>query len=108
MCVCVCVCVCLCVCVCVCVCVYLSSDRAYFSYADVRNNNCHTKQLNIPYDVATGILLCVNVTYSYPNNLLINIVNVRHKLKNNITPGVYIIPCNGCGHVYVGQTGRNL
>lgn len=46
--------------------------------------------------------------YSYPNNISKQLVNVYQKQKNVDSPGVYMIPCNQCNEIYLGQSGRDL
>ena len=50
----------------------------------------------------------INVTFNYPNSLFKQIVNVHHRTKTDISPGVYKLPCRDCDEVYWGQTGRDL
>ena len=48
----------------------------------------------------------VNIAFKYTSTL--RSILVRNKEFNNVTAGVYKIPCRDCNHVYIGETGRDL
>lgn len=84
-----------------------NSDSSY-------NETNTQKVLKVPYNSSTDSIMKklpkekIKVICNYPNKLFNNVVNVHQKEKCVVNQGVYKIPCNDCGLVYIGQTGRDL
>ena len=89
----------------------LQARKTFYQVRDQQPFNVKNL-LSLPYYhelvPVTKILKSLNINVVFKYESVIKIELIQNSLVMDNSAGVYCIPCNDCGHIYVGQSGKTL